>query len=79
MDQQNNTNKNTEINIENYLTTQAVNPNSISQNQMSSDLSQLSTAEEKSKYKANIAKGIRNPQVQTAVSALRLANPFKGY
>lgn len=79
MDQQNNINQNTTINTENYLTTQAVDPNSITRDQVLADLSQLNAAEEKSKYKANIAKGIKNPQVQTAVSALRLANPFKGY
>lgn len=62
-----------------YLVTQAVDTSSISTDKLSSDLEQLTKAEEKSTYKANIAKGIANPQVRRAVSALKLSNPFKGY
>jgi hypothetical protein len=78
MENNQNTNGNT-INISNYLVTQAVDTNSLAQDKLLSDLEQLSKAEEKSTYKADIAKNIRNPQVKRAVSALKLANPFKGY
>jgi response regulator of citrate/malate metabolism len=44
-----------------------------------SDLDLLNKAESKAQHKADISKGIRNPQVQRAVSSLRLVNPFKGY
>lgn len=71
-------NQNT-VNISNYLVTQAVDTKSLPVEKLSSDLEQLSKAEEKSTYKANITKGIPNPQVRRAVSALKLANPFKGY
>jgi hypothetical protein len=67
------------INMSDYLVTQAVDTSSISTDKLSSDLEQLTKAEEKSTYKANIAKGIANPQVRRAVSALKLSNPFKGY
>lgn len=77
MDEQTN-NQNT-VNISNYLVTQAIDTKSLPEEKLSSDLEQLSKAEEKSTYKANIAKGISNPQVRRAVSALKLANPFKGY
>mgnify|MGYP006920693779 CR=1 FL=1 len=43
------------LNISNYLVTEAVDP------------------------KTNIARSIKNPKVQRAVSALKLSNPFKGY
>jgi hypothetical protein len=69
----------TRINISNYLVTQAVDTKSLAQDKLLSDLEQLSKAEEKSTYKADIAKNIRNPQVKRAVSALILANPLKGY
>jgi fructosamine-3-kinase len=61
-----------------YLVTTAVDPESLEKDQMNSDLAQLSKAEEKSNYKANIAKGVKNPQMYRAMSALRLTNPFKG-
>jgi len=77
MEESNNT-QNT-INLSDYLVTQAVDTKTLSQDKLSSDLEQLSKAEEKSTYKANIAKGIANPQVRRAVSALKLANPFRGY
>lgn len=78
MDNNQSTSDNT-INISNYSVTQAVDTNSLAQDKLLSDLDQLSKAEEKSTYKADIAKNIRNPQVKRAVSALKLANPFKGY
>ena len=73
------TNNQNTVNISNYLVTQAIDTKSLPEEKLSSDLEQLSKAEEKSTYKANIAKGISNPQVIRAVSALKLANPFKGY
>lgn len=63
----------------NYLVTKAVSTSSLPELKVNSDLAQLEKAEKKSEYKANIAKGIRNPQLYVAMSALRLANPFKGY
>ncbi len=63
----------------NYLVTKAVSTSSIPQQRVSSDLDMLEKAEKKSMYKANIAKGKKDPQVYVALSALRLSNPFKGY
>ncbi len=77
MEQQNN-NQNT-INISDYLTTQAIDTKLIVAEKLSSDLEQLNKAEEKGAYKADITKGISNPKIRRAVSALKLANPFKGY
>ncbi|KKP77652.1 MAG: hypothetical protein UR73_C0014G0004 [candidate division WS6 bacterium GW2011_GWF1_35_23] len=67
------------VNENNYLVTKHVETSAIPTNQLTSDLDQLNTAEEKTTYKANIAKGIKDPLVYRAMSALRLANPFKGY
>lgn len=67
------------INENNYLTTKAVDVSAIPTNTLQNDLQQLERAEEKSKYKVNIAKGEKDPLVYRAVSALRLKNPFKGY
>lgn len=67
------------LNKENYLVTEAVATTAIPEAKVMSDLEQLTKAEEKSLYKVNIAKGIMNPQVEVAVSALKLSNPFKGY
>lgn len=64
---------------ENYLVTMGISTSAIPQAKVSSDLEQLAKAEKKTEYKANIAKGTKNPQVYVAMSALRLANPFKGY
>jgi hypothetical protein len=66
-------------NLSNYLVTQSIDPNSIDKEKINSDLSLLSEAEEKKEYKADISKGIENPQVKRAVSSLKLSNPFKGY
>lgn len=63
----------------NYLVTKAVSTSNIPQQRVSSDLEMLEKAEKKSMYKANIAKGKKEPQVYIALSALRLSNPFKGY
>jgi len=63
----------------NYLVTKAVSTSSLPQQKVTSDLDQLLKAEKKSEYKVNAIKGISNPQVSTAMSALRLVNPFKGY
>jgi len=67
------------VNENNYLVTKRVEVASISTNKLTSDLDQLIKAEEKTTYKANIAKGAKDPLVYRAMSALRLANPFKGY
>jgi len=80
MDQNNNNQNNLNMLPEsNYLVTKAVSTSSIPEQKVSSDLEQLEKAEKKTEYKANIAKGVNNPQVYIAMSALRLANPFKGY
>jgi hypothetical protein len=68
-----------DTNLTNYLVTQGIDPNSIDREKINSDLSLLSEAEEKKEYKADISKGIENPQVKRAVSSLKLSNPFKGY
>lgn len=76
------TDKNKQFNIvneNNYLVTKRVETSAISTNKLTSDLDQLNIAEEKVNYKANIAKGIKDPLVYRAMSALRLSNPFKGY
>ena len=67
------------INISDYLVTEAVDPNTIDKGKLSSDLEELNKAEEKTNYKTNIARGFKNTKVQRAVSALKLSNPFKGY
>lgn len=67
------------VNENNYLVTKGVEVSSISTTKLTSDLDQLSKAEEKTNYKADIAKGVRDPLVHRAMSALRLANPFKGH
>lgn len=67
------------VNENNYLVTKGVEISSISTNKLTSDLDQLNKAEERTTYKANIAKGIKDPLIYRAMSALRLANPFKGY
>lgn len=80
MEQNNNNPKNLNLLSEsNYLVTQAVKTSSIPEQQVGSDLAQLEKAETKSEYKANIAKGMKSPRIYMAMSALRLANPFKGY
>lgn len=80
MDQNNNSLNNLNMLPEsNYLVTKAVSTASIPQQKISSDLDQLVKAEKKSEYKVNAIKGISNPQVSAAMSALRLVNPFKGY
>lgn len=73
------TNEKPEVNLSNYLITESVNPNSLGEEKLKSDLSLLSEAEEKKEYKADISKGIANPKVKRAVSSLKLSNPFKGY
>jgi len=80
MNQNNNNQNNLNMLPEsNYLVTKAIETSSIPQQQVTSDLEQLEKAEKKTTYKANIAKGAKNPQVYVAMSALRLSNPFKGY
>ena len=72
-------NQGPEVNLSNYLVTESVNPDSLGKEKLKSDLSLLSEAEEKKEYKADITKGIENPEVRRAVSSLKLSNPFKGY
>lgn len=67
------------VNENNYLVTKGVDVSDIGTNKIQDDLQQLEKAERKSKYKANIAKGQKDPLVYRAVSALRLTNPFKGH
>lgn len=66
------------LNDRNYLVTEPIKTNAISQIQVSSDLSILKEAEEDAEYRADISKNIKEPQVKVATSALRLSNPFKG-
>lgn len=80
MDQSNNSNVNVNfLDESNYLVTKQVDTSSIPEQTSQTDLDLLKKAEEKSQYKANIAKNIKNPQLQRAVSSLKLVNPFKGY
>ena len=64
------------LNISNYLVTEAVDPKTILPDKVNSDL-EINKAE-KSTYKTNIA-NYKKPKVQRAVSVLKLSNPFKGY
>ncbi len=77
MDNQQNNNTNT-IQEENYLITHAIDTNSIPQQKKESDLYLLNKAEQKRMHRA-IARGIQSPQMEAAISALKLENPFKGY
>lgn len=81
MNQDNNNQNNINLlpNEVNYLVTKAVTTSALPIQKITSDLDQLEKAEKKTTYRANIAKGAKNPQVFIAMSALRLANPFKGY
>lgn len=80
MDQPNNSNVNVNfLDESNYLVTKQIDTSSIPEQTSKTDLDLLKKAEEKSQYKANIAKNIKNPQLQRAVSSLKLVNPFKGY
>ncbi|MBU1119609.1 hypothetical protein KKA50_00165 [Patescibacteria group bacterium] len=80
MDQNNNSQNNLNMLPEsNYLVTQAISTSALPDIKVNSDLAQLEKAERRINYKANIAKGSKNPQVYVAMTALRLANPFKGY
>ena len=74
----NNTDNNENVEISNYLVTEAVNPKKIDPIQQGMDLSLLSKAEEKQQNRANTLKGRESPKVRKAVSSLRLSNPFRG-
>ena len=76
--QTNNTVPISTVTVNPYLVTTAVDPSCIDNGKINNDLAQLNKAEEKSNYKANIAKGVKNPQIYRAMTALRLNNPFKG-
>lgn len=79
MEESNNTNNQTTIDESAYLVTKPIDTSSIPVETTQSDLALLTKAESKIQHKADISKGIKNPQVQRAVSSLRLVNPFKGY
>ncbi len=79
MEESNNTNNQTTIDESTYLVTKPIDTSSIPVETTQSDLELLTKAESKIQHKADISKGIKNPQVQRAVSSLRLVNPFKGY
>ncbi len=79
MEESNNTNNQTTIDESTYLVTKPIDTSSIPVETTQSDLALLTKAESKIQHKADISKGIKNPQVQRAVSSLRLVNPFKGY
>ncbi|NMC08866.1 hypothetical protein GYA44_00865 [Candidatus Microgenomates bacterium] len=79
MDQNNNSVNINMLNESDYLVTKQVDPSTIPTETSQADLELLNKAEQKSQYKSNIAKNIKNPQLQRAVSSLKLVNPFKGY
>ncbi len=80
MNQNNNNQNNLNLLPENnYLVTRAVTTSSLPEQKVHSDLDLLEKSERKTAYRTNIAKDIRDPQIYIAMSALRLANPFKGY
>jgi predicted transcriptional regulator len=79
MEQSNNQQNLNLLNEQNYLVTQAVSTSSLPQTKVLSDLEEINKAEKKISYRADISKGKRDPQISRAMSALRLANPFKGY
>ncbi len=79
MEESNNTNNQATIDESAYLVTKPIDTSSIPVETTQSDLALLTKAESKIQHKADISKGIKNPQVQRAVSSLRLVNPFKGY
>lgn len=68
----------TPIQEELYLVTKAIDTTSLPKEVLNTDFELLLKAEEKSNYRSNIAKSIRNPQISRAVSSLQLKNPFKG-
>jgi|GEM_PF-3081392 hypothetical protein len=74
----NNTDNNENVEISNYLVTEAINPQKIDPIQQGMDLSLLSKAEEKQQNRPNTPKGRESPKVRKAVSSLRLSNPFRG-
>lgn len=76
---QNNTGQEKPVESPNYLVTEAVDPSSLGDEKLNSDLSMLTKAEEKQQHKPDISRGIENPHIQRAASSLRLKNPFKGY
>ncbi len=79
MEQNNNQQNLNLLNEQNYLVTQAVTTSEIPQTKVLSDLDEITKAEKKISYRADISKGKKDPQISRAMSALRLANPFKGY
>lgn len=79
MEESNNTNNQATIDESAYLVTKPIDTSSIPVETTQSDLELLTKAESKIQHKTDISKGIKNPQVQRAVSSLRLVNPFKGY
>ncbi len=74
-----NIDKNKDVEISNYLVTEAINPQKIDPIQQGMDLSLLSKAEEKKENRPNVLTQEReSPKVRKAVSSLRLSNPFRG-
>lgn len=74
-----NIDKNKDVEISNYLVTEAINPKKIDPIQQGMDLSLLSKAEDKKQNRPNVlTKGRESPKVRKAVSSLRLSNPFRG-
>lgn len=67
------------INIQNYLVTQPVTPNKLPQNKISDDMTLLNKAEERANYKEDITSGVKDIKQASALAALKLVNPFKGY
>lgn len=73
MDQQNS------INVNDYLVTQPVTPTTLSKVKLSGDMDILQKAESRANYKEDITKGVKDVKEASALSALKLVNPFKGY
>lgn len=73
-----NTNNNEDVEVSNYLVTEAVNPQKIDPIQQGMDLSLLSKAEEKQQNRPTVPRGMESPKIRKAISSLRLSNPFRG-
>jgi len=69
---------NSDIEICNYLVTEAVNPKEIDPIQQGTDLYQLLKAEEKQQSRTTTSRKIENSKVRKAADSLRLSNPFRG-
>ncbi len=72
-----NTNNNN-VEVSNYLVTEAVNPQKIDPIQKGMDLYLLSKAEEKQQNRSTTPRRMESSKVRKAADSLRLSNPFRG-